>query len=165
MHIDITNIYENVTNPIWAFVVFQTNRSNNQLKDNGIFDHANVKNFWMVVDGKRCPEESWNLDFDNNYYVLAYEAFQDLKKCFFKTDSIPYVDKKRLQVYVSDIQCRFNRAASKYLKRKKYLLHVDFNKAVSDPSGSYEGTICHIVVVSNCLLHYEPYKNKITQVN
>jgi hypothetical protein len=39
----------------------------------------------MEVGGKCYPEESWNLDFDNNYYVLAYEAFQDNKKCFFKT--------------------------------------------------------------------------------
>ena len=82
LQINITNIYRNVTNPIWAFVVFQTNRPNSQLKDNSIFDHADVKNLWMEVGGKRYPEESWNLDFDNNYYVLAYEAFQNFQKMF-----------------------------------------------------------------------------------
>jgi len=104
LDIDITNMYRNVTKPIWAFVL-QTNRSNKQLKDNSIFDHSNINNLWLEDGGKRYPEEFWNLDFENNYYVLAYEAFQDFKKCFFKTDSIPYVDKKRVQIYVSNIQC------------------------------------------------------------
>ena len=47
LQIDITNIYRKVTNPIWAFVVFQTIKSNDQLKDNSIFDHDNVKNLWL----------------------------------------------------------------------------------------------------------------------
>jgi hypothetical protein len=71
LHLDITNVYRNVTNPIWAFVVFQTNKSNKQLKGNSTFDHSDVKNLWLEVGGKRYPEESWNLDFYNNYYVLA----------------------------------------------------------------------------------------------
>jgi len=42
--------------------VFQTNRDNSQLKDNGVFDHKNVRNLWIKIDGKRYPEESWDLD-------------------------------------------------------------------------------------------------------
>jgi hypothetical protein len=95
LNLDITNIYRNVTNPVWAFVVFQINRSNDQLKDNSIFDHVNVKMLRMEISGKCYPEESWDLDWENNYYVLAYEAFQDFKRNYFKTDSFPYVDKKR----------------------------------------------------------------------
>ena len=52
LQLDITNIYRNATNPIWAFVVFQTNRLNSQLKDNSIFDRADFKNLWMEVGGK-----------------------------------------------------------------------------------------------------------------
>lgn len=77
LQVDITNIYRNVTYPIREFV-FQTNKSNNELKDNSIFDHANVKNLWLEVGGKRYPEGPWELDFDN-YYVLVYEAFEDFR--------------------------------------------------------------------------------------
>jgi len=49
--------------------------------------------------------------------------------------------------------------------KSNIVLHVDFNKTVSNPTGSDEGTICYIFVVSNCMLRYEPDKNKITQVN
>ena len=41
---DITNTYRNAQNPIWAFVVFHTNQSKDQQKDNNTFDHANVLN-------------------------------------------------------------------------------------------------------------------------
>ena len=27
----------------------------------------------------RYPEESWDLDYDNDEYVLAYEAFEEFK--------------------------------------------------------------------------------------
>ena len=48
--------------------------------------------------------------------------------------------------------------------KSNILLNVDFNKDVSEPSGADEGTICYIVVVSNCLLYYEPDRNKITRI-
>jgi hypothetical protein len=41
--VDITNLYKSTINPIWVFTIFQTNRLNNQLKDNSIFDHSSVK--------------------------------------------------------------------------------------------------------------------------
>ena len=49
--------------------------------------------------------------------------------------------------------------------KSNIILHVDFNENVKDPDESGEGTICHIVVVSDGLLRYEPNKNKITKVN
>ena len=91
---DITNIYRNVQNPVWAFVVFQTNRFNNQQNDN-TFGRADVKNLWLELGGKLYPEKSLDLDWDNDHYCLAYDAFQDYKKSFVKAaDSIPYISKK-----------------------------------------------------------------------
>jgi hypothetical protein len=149
-----------VTNTIWAFAVFQQNRSDNQQRNNNEFDHTDVKNLWLEVGGTRYPEESWDLDFDENHYVLAYDAFQDYKRNFFKTDSIPYVDKKGFKsmypIYSIDLSEKLENISN---VKSNIMLHVDFNKAVPD------GTICYIVIVSSCLLRYEPSKNKIAQVN
>jgi len=49
--------------------------------------------------------------------------------------------------------------------KSKITLHVNFNKPVSPPGGANEGTICYIVVVSNCMLHYETAKKKITKID
>jgi hypothetical protein len=61
----------------------------------------------MEIGGKRYSEESWDLDWDNNNYCLAYYDFQDFKRIFIKTDSIPYVDikdfKNIYQIYGVDL--------------------------------------------------------------
>jgi len=42
LNFNITIISRIVDNPFWTFVVFQTNRDNSQLKDNGVFGHKHV---------------------------------------------------------------------------------------------------------------------------
>jgi hypothetical protein len=49
--------------------------------------------------------------------------------------------------------------------KSNIILHAEFNKPVSAPGVNEEGTVCYIVVVSNCVLLYEPAKNKITEKN
>lgn len=72
LNFDITNIYRNVQDPIWTFVVFQNNQLNNQQKDNSTFDQADVKDMWIELRGRRYPEESLNLDWDTDNYCIAY---------------------------------------------------------------------------------------------
>jgi len=146
---DITNIYRNVLNPVWAFVVFQTNRFNNQQKDNSTFDHADVKNLWVELGGKRYPEESLDLDWDNDHYCLAYNDFQDYKKSFVRTtDSIPYIGKKDFKnlypIYSIDLSDQPQKISD---VKSNIILHVEFNKHIPEPTGTDEGTVCYIVVV------------------
>ena len=162
---DITNIYRNVQNPIWAFVVFQTNKLGDQQKDNSTFDHANVKNLWIEVSGRRYPEESLDLDWDNNNYCLAYDAYQDYKRVFNNSpDTIPYVDIKDFKnlyaIYSVDLTDQLKRISD---VKSNIILHVDFNKDVPAPTGTNEGTVCYVIVVSKYLLFYEPVKNRITE--
>jgi hypothetical protein len=164
-NVNITNAYKGATNHVWAFIVFQTNRSNNQLKDSSIFDHSNVKNLWMEIREKRYPEESWDLDFDN-YYVLAYDAFQDFKRIFIKTDSIPYVDKKGFKsmypIYSIDLSDQPRNISN---VKSDIMLRVNFSKPIPALTGTEEGTTCYIILISNCSLLYEPAKNKIIEKN
>jgi hypothetical protein len=53
----------------------------------------NVKILQIEIGGKYYPQESWDLDWENNCYVLAYDAFHDFKRNYL-TDSIPNVDRK-----------------------------------------------------------------------
>ena len=161
---DITNLYRNVHNPIWAFVVFQNNRLNNQQKDNAAFDHSDVRNLWIELGGRRYPKESLNLDWDADQYCLAYQAHQDYKKNFNKLSKamLPYVDFKNLYpIYSIDLSSQSKRISD---AKNNIVLNVDFNKPVKPPGDNEEGTICYVIVVSDYLLHYEPLKNKITDL-
>jgi hypothetical protein len=46
--------------------------------------------------------------------------------------------------------------------KSNIILHVDFNKHIPEPTGTDEGKICYIVIISKSLPLYEPTKNKIT---
>jgi hypothetical protein len=61
-----------------------------------VFGHKIVRNLSIEIDGQPYPEQSWDLEWDNNNDCLTYNAFQKKKKkkIGFKTDSIPYTDKK-----------------------------------------------------------------------
>jgi hypothetical protein len=47
--------------------------------------------------------------------------------------------------------------------KSNIILNVDFNKVVPTLTGTDEGTVCYIIVVSRYLLLYEPIKNRITE--
>jgi hypothetical protein len=164
LNLDITNLYRDITNPVWAFVAFQTNRLNNQLKDNSMFDHMSMKNIWLETSGKRYPRESWDLDFDNDYYSLAYDAFQEYKKLLLEQTRFHMLIKKGFKSIFPIFSINLSTQPQNITNTKSnIILHAEFNKSVNEPTGTDEGTICYIILVSIHLLHYEPFKNKITQ--
>ena len=153
-------------NPIWAFVIFQNNRLNNQQKDNSAFDHTNVKNLWIKLSGRRYPEESLNLDWDTGNYCLAYNAYLDYKRVFNEKedDLIPYVDMKYFKnsypIYSINLTEQPKRISD---VKSNIILNVDFNKAIPAPTGTDEGTVCYVIAVSKYLFLYEPIKNIIIE--
>ena len=164
LNLDITNLYRDLTNPVWAFVVFQTNRLNSQLEDNSVFDHSKVKNIWLEISGKRYPQESWELHFDNDYYSLAYDAFQEYKRAAIKRDSIPYVDKKGFKNIFPIFSINLSKQPQSVTGTKNIIiLHAEFNNPIKDPTETEEGTTCYIILVSIREFRYEPFKNKITK--
>ena len=118
------------------------------------------------MGGKRYPDESLDLDWDNDHYSLAYGSFQDYKRTFIKIDSIPYIGKKYFKnlysIYSVDLSDQTQKISD---TTSNIILHVDFNKHIPEPTGTDEGTVCYIFVVSKYLLLYEPTKNKITETN
>ena len=163
LNIDVTNIYRNVDNPVFAIVCFQKNRSNDQLKDNSGFDHANVKNLHFEINSKRYPEEYLNLDFLNNNFCIAYEMYQNnYKKIFSKSDSIPFytpeIFKDNKALYCVDLS-RQPVNISGY--KNKIKLHVEFHKSIEAPTGLSEGTICYIIMISNVSFVHDILRNSI----
>jgi len=75
---------------------------------------------------------------------------------------LPYVDFKNLYpIYSIDLSSQSKRISD---AKNNIVLNVDFNKPVKPPGDNEEGTICYVIVVSDYLLHYEPLKNKITDL-
>jgi len=87
------------------------------------------------------------------------------RKFFYRNpDSIPYVVlksfKNQYPIYSLDLSDQPKRISD---AKSNIILNVDFNKTVPAPSGTDDGTVCFVVVVSKYLLLYEPIKNRITE--
>ncbi|KAE9521915.1 hypothetical protein AGLY_017722 [Aphis glycines] len=77
--LDVTNLYQSNNNPLFAGMVFQTNKLNTQEHDPCEFDHCYVKKFRFVINGIRYPEESQDLDFKNEKYCEDYDSLMEYK--------------------------------------------------------------------------------------
>ncbi|VVC40978.1 Hypothetical protein CINCED_3A006601 [Cinara cedri] len=69
----------------YTFVTLQTNGLETQLRKVSVFDHCNVKNVLLEIDGQRYPQESLNLDWKNEKFSFAYDIYMPFKKTFHKT--------------------------------------------------------------------------------
>ena len=164
LNFDITNVYRNFRNPLFAMVAFQTDKLNDQLEDTSEFDHMFVKNILIEVNGKRYPEELTDLDFENKDCLIAYNMFGDYRRIF-KGDSqnflsfLEFINKK--SIYVIDLTKQPQNLSD---AKNKIVLHVDFSKTVNAPAAS-EGTTCYIVIVSYKCLYYDMIKNTIKEIS
>jgi len=78
---------------------------------------------------------------------------------------LPYVDFKDFRnlypIYSIDLSNQPKRISD---AKSNIVLNVAFNNPVKQPGDTDEGTICYVIMVSDYLLHYEPLKNKITDL-
>jgi hypothetical protein len=79
----------------------------------------------MVIDGNRYPEDSWDLDWDNYIYCLAYDAFQDFKKSSLKQTKFRMLINKNFKNFIQYVGSIYQ-TNLKVIKHKiNITLHVD----------------------------------------
>src|SRR6476469_7540224 len=69
------NSMSGVEKPRWKIVGFQTGRNTSQEQNPAIFDHVNITNALVFIDGKKYPWYDINSDFAINDYSMLYEMF------------------------------------------------------------------------------------------
>ena len=78
---------------------------------------------------------------------------------------LPYVDLKDFKylypIYSIDLSNQPKRISD---AKSNIVLNVAFNNTVKQHGDTEEGTICYVIMVSDCILHYGPFKNKITDL-
>jgi hypothetical protein len=77
-----------VEKPRWIIVGFQTNKSVNQTQNPALFDHINLSNAYVVLNGERYPQSDITTNFAANDYAELYERFDDFKKEYYGFNSL-----------------------------------------------------------------------------
>ena len=159
---NIASTYRNIHNPLFAIVAFQTGGIENQLKRASVFNHCDVKNIWLEIDGQRYPQESLNLDWENNKFSLVYDMYTSYKKTFHRTHQelpLMYLSpdnfKKSRAMYVLDLTRQPDNVSG---NRNNIILNIEFNKDVP------ANTICYTCLVSSSEFTYDIVQNTIRKI-
>ena len=62
-----------VERPRFIILAFQTSKSNDQTKNTSIFNHCNVTNVSVRLNGKKYPKINFQLNFKKNRYITSYK--------------------------------------------------------------------------------------------
>lgn len=158
---DITNMYRNIHNPVFAIIAFQTDKLDNQLKDPIQFNHCNLRNIWLDVDTLRYPEELMNLDFKKDKFSIAYDMLMDYKNVYNRSHrdlSLMYITPQQFKDTRPFFVINMSRQPSQISGSKtSIVLHAEFNEDVP------ANTICYICLVSGTEFFYDLSNNTIRE--
>jgi len=73
--------------PRWVLIGFQTDKVD-QTQNPAIFDHINLANTYLTLNGQRYPPNDITTNFATNDYVELYERFDDFKKEYYGFNSL-----------------------------------------------------------------------------
>ena len=82
------NAKSGVEKPRWIIVGFQTDKSTTQEQNPAIFDHVNLTNTYVSINGEKYPMYDINFDFATNDYSILYEMFDRFKQEFYGFNSL-----------------------------------------------------------------------------
>src|SRR6478609_7344471 len=82
------NAMSGVEKPRWIIVGFQTDKNTTQQQNPAIFDHVNLTNAQVSINGEKYPYYEINFDFATNDYSVLYEMFDRFKQEFYGFNSL-----------------------------------------------------------------------------
>jgi hypothetical protein len=77
-----------IEKPRWIIIAFQTNRTETQEQNPALFDHLNVTNACVTLNGEKYPLYDFVTNFARNDYSELYEKFDDFKKEYYGFNSL-----------------------------------------------------------------------------
>jgi hypothetical protein len=148
--------------PRWIIVGFQTDRSNDQTKNNSLFDHCNLTNAYVLVNNSRYPMIDLNLDFTKNRFENMYVYYLNFMKQYFDIDPIvnsPAVDpvsfKTLHPLYVFNLSYQSERM-------KDSVLDITFKAFFS--ANVPKDTVAYILMLSERQLRFRSDGNKLNVI-
>ena len=148
--------------PRFIIVGFQTERNNDQTKNNTQFDNLNIKNIYVMLNSNRYPTLDYNLNFPTQKIGRAYGDVAEFRSKFFNINELisnPCISafeyKNLYPLFLFDV--------SKQSERLKYSttdiqVKVEFNRA------PLVGTEGYAVIISDRLINFQSDGNKMSVV-
>jgi hypothetical protein len=79
-----------LSKPRFALCALQTARRNDLTKDASQFDHCDLKNIRMIINGKNYPAEEQNFKFPHQT-VLLYDTYSRFQSAYYNKENAPFL--------------------------------------------------------------------------
>ena len=148
--------------PRFIIIGFQTERNNDQEKNNSQFDNLNVQNIYVMLNSNRYPALDYDLDFPTQKIGRAYGDVAEFRSKFFNINELisnpcisAYEYKNLYPLFLFDV--------SKQSERLKYCT-TDIQVKVTFEGNPGVGTEGYAVIISDRLINFQSDGNKMSVV-
>ena len=148
--------------PRFIIIGFQTEKNNDQEKNNAQFDNLNVQNIYVMLNSNRYPALDYDLDFPTQKIGRAYGDVAEFRSKFFNINELisnpcisAYEYKNLYPLFLFDV--------SKQSERLKYST-TDIQVKVTFEGNPNAGTEGYAVIISDRLINFQSDGNKMSVV-
>ena len=148
--------------PRFIIIGFQTERNNDQTKNNSTFDNLNIKNIYVMLNSNRYPSLDYDLDFPSQKIGRAYGDVAEFRSKFFNINEL--ISNPCISVYeYKNLYPLFLFDVSKQSERLKYST-TDIQVKVTFDGNPDPGTEGYAVIISDRLINFQSDGNKMSVV-
>ena len=148
--------------PRFIIIGFQSNKIGSQKTNPSIFDNANIKNIYVMLNSTRYPTTDYNINFAEGKFSRVYGDVVNFRSKFFNIDELisnPNID----SLLYEDLYPLFLFDVSKQSEKLKYSttdiqVKMDFN---GNPPAN---TQVYGVIISDRLINFQSDGNKFSVV-
>lgn len=144
--------------PRFIICCFQTNRKHNEKEDVTLFDHIDVSDVRVMLNGDYYPQEQSHLRFNDNDYGEAHVNYTKFHKLYNNdTKAVPldYADYKNKAIFVIDCSRRDESFKSSM---------VDVKLDIQSNTGFPSDTRCYCIIIHDNVLEYLPLSEVIRKL-
>ena len=150
--------------PRFIIIGFQTERNNDQEKNNAQFDHLKIKNIYVMLNSNRYPALDYDLDFPSQKIGRAYGDVAEFRSKFFNINELisnPCISafeyKNLYPLFLFDV--------SKQSERLKYsTTDIQVKVTFEGNPNPGPGTEGYAVIISDRLINFQSDGNKMSVV-
>lgn len=143
-----------VQRPRYIILAFQTGKDTNQVSNNGLFDHCDLRNAYVQLNNERYPEHNLQLNFTGNVYATAYKMLRDYishENC-----AIEYKDYKDLHpIFVFDV-----RRQNEQIKNTTIDVKIKAEFGTNIPDNTY----AYALILSDRVINLQSDGNKMNMI-
>ena len=148
--------------PRFIIIGFQTDRNNNQERNNSQFNNLNIKNIYVMLNSNRYPALDYDIDFPSQKIGRVYGDVAEFRSKFFNINELisnpcigAYEYKSLYPLFLFDV--------SKQSERLKYST-TDIQVKITFDGNPDPGTEGYAVIISDRLINFQSDGNKMSVV-